>query len=195
MANWDINNDLVNGDDLLLYLTSGKTVVAYATSCSINVEQETIDTSSKFSCRWNANMGGRASYTISADALYCDNASGLSFDDLLAMQVEGKMLNGMSDRKRLGAEPVQPILMFLIQPRNTTMVRHLFQVYHSRLATMRLLLALSSLPVQMRFLLDPVHKATYHNESRKSLSGASFFCHTLTVLYLKKEDYDRLFKL
>lgn len=87
---WDINNDLVNGDSLLLYLTSGKTVVAYATSCSVQVDQETIDTSSKFSCRWNANMGGRASYTISADALYCNNASGLSFDGLLDMMVEGK---------------------------------------------------------------------------------------------------------
>ena len=90
MANWDINNDLVNGDSLLLYLTSGKTVLAYATSCSIQVDQESIDTSSKFSCRWNANMGGRASYSISADALYCNNASGISFDGLLEMMVEGK---------------------------------------------------------------------------------------------------------
>ena len=86
---WNINNDLIQGDDLLLYLTSGKTVVAYATSCSIQVDQETIDTSSKFSCRWNANMGGRASYTISADALYCNSTSGVSFDELLEMMVAG----------------------------------------------------------------------------------------------------------
>lgn len=90
MATWDVKNDLINGDDLLLYLTSGKTVVAYATSVSVQVDSETIDTSSKFSCRWASNIGGRASYTISADALYCDAAEGISFDKLLEMMVEGE---------------------------------------------------------------------------------------------------------
>ena len=90
MATWDVKNDLINGDDLLLYLTSGHTVVAYATSVSVQVDSETIDTSSKFSCRWASNIGGRASYTISADALYCDAAEGISFDKLLEMMVEGE---------------------------------------------------------------------------------------------------------
>ena len=62
-------NDLVKGDNLLLWLTSGKTVVAYATSCSLQTDAETIDTSSKFSSKWANAMGGKASYTISADAL------------------------------------------------------------------------------------------------------------------------------
>lgn len=90
MATWDVKNDLINGDDLLLYLTTGQTVVAYATSVSVQVDSETIDTSSKFSCRWASNIGGRASYTISADALYCDAAEGISFDKLLEMMVEGE---------------------------------------------------------------------------------------------------------
>lgn len=89
MATWDINNDLINGDNLLLYLTSGQTVISYATSVSLQVDSETIDTSSKFSCRWASNMGGRASYTISADALYCDAEQGISFDGLLEMMVKG----------------------------------------------------------------------------------------------------------
>ena len=89
MANWNENVDLIHGDNLLLYLTSGKTVVAYATSCSLQVDSETIDTSSKFSCKWQSNMGGKAGYTISADALYSSNEDGISFDDLLAMQVAG----------------------------------------------------------------------------------------------------------
>lgn len=75
--------DLINGDNLNLYLTSGKTVLAYATSCSINVSRETQDTSSKFSCRWNAVKGGRSSYTVGADALYCNATNGISFDGLL----------------------------------------------------------------------------------------------------------------
>ena len=89
MATWNENNDLIHGDSLLLYLTSGKTVVAYATSCSLQVDSETIDTSSKFSCKWQSNMGGKASYTISADALYCSNTDGISFDKLLEYMVQG----------------------------------------------------------------------------------------------------------
>lgn len=90
MAKWNENEQLVNGDNFLLYLTSGKTVVAYATSCSLQVDSETIDTSSKFSCKWASNMGGKASYTISADALYCQDAEGgISFDTLLEYMVKG----------------------------------------------------------------------------------------------------------
>ena len=92
MANWNSNSDLLLGDKILLYLTSGKTVVAYATSCSLQVDGETIDTSSKFSCKWQNNLGGRNSYTISADALYSSNESGVSFDDLLAMQIKGEQV-------------------------------------------------------------------------------------------------------
>ena len=95
---WNTNNDLINGDKLLLYLTSGKTVVAYATSCSVQIDQETIDTSSKFSCKWNATLGGRCSYTISADALYCNAAnadanSGISFDGLMKLMLEGEAID------------------------------------------------------------------------------------------------------
>ena len=92
MAKWNENADLIHGDNLLLYLTSGKTVVAYATSCSLQVDAETIDTSSKFSCKWRSNMGGKAGYTISADALYCNNASGISFDKLIEFMVEGDQI-------------------------------------------------------------------------------------------------------
>ena len=92
MATWNDNNDLIHGDSLLLYLTSGKTVVAYATSCSLQVDSETIDTSSKFSCKWQSNMGGKASYTISADALYCSNTDGISFDKLLEYMVQGEQI-------------------------------------------------------------------------------------------------------
>ena len=89
---WNENTDLIHGDDLLLYLTSGKTVLAYATSCSLQVDSETIDTSSKFSCKWNSKMGGKAGYTINADALYSSNASGISFDELLELMVADKQV-------------------------------------------------------------------------------------------------------
>ena len=94
MAIWDENTQLVRGNEFSLYLTSGKTVVAYATSCSLQVDSETIDTSSKFSCKWASNLGGNASYTISADALYCQNiGSGVSFDTLLKYMVSGEQVS------------------------------------------------------------------------------------------------------
>ena len=90
MAIWDENTQLVRGNEFMLYLTSGKTVVAYATSCSLQVDSETIDTSSKFSCKWASNLGGNASYTISADALYTNLSGALSFETLLRYMVDGK---------------------------------------------------------------------------------------------------------
>lgn len=90
---WNENTDLVHGDDLLLYLTSGHTVIAYATSCSLQADSESIDTSSKFSCKWASAMGGKASYTISADALYCSNSQGISFDKLLEYMVSGEQVD------------------------------------------------------------------------------------------------------
>ena len=94
MATWDENTQLVRGNEFSLYLTKGKTVIAYATSCSLQVDSETIDTSSKFSCKWASNLGGNASYTISADALYCqNNESGVSFDTLLKYMVSGEQVS------------------------------------------------------------------------------------------------------
>ena len=98
MAKYNVNTDLVNGDDLFLYiyepsiaitattqLTSGNTnVIAFATSCALQVDGETIDTSNKMSCRWNATKAGRNGYSVSADALYTDKSGLYSFDSLLA---------------------------------------------------------------------------------------------------------------
>ena len=102
-------NDLVNGDDLLLYLmgegdTENK-VIAYATSCSIQVDAETIDVSSKFSPVWANNLNGRASYTISADALYCsikEGQKGISFNELLQYMLKRKAVKWVVGRQIVG---------------------------------------------------------------------------------------------
>ena len=94
MVPWAENTQLVRGNEFYVYFIVGKTVIAYATSCSLQVDSETIDTSSKFSCKWASNLGGNASYTISADALYCQNiGSGVSFDTLLKYMVSGKQVS------------------------------------------------------------------------------------------------------
>lgn len=93
----NVNTDLVRGDDLFLYIYSGGTgstpvVLAFATSCELNINQETIDTSNKMSCRWNANLAGKSNYTISADALYTQAAGAYSFDAMMAAMVAGNAL-------------------------------------------------------------------------------------------------------
>lgn len=89
MANWNQNSDVIQGNNLLLYLTSAHTVLAYGTSCSLQIDSETVDTSSKFSCKWSDALGGKANYTINADALYSSNQDGISFDTLIEMMVKG----------------------------------------------------------------------------------------------------------
>lgn len=103
---WNVNTDLIKGNDLNLYLvelgndpmTSGKVatakVIAYSTSCSFEISSDSIDVTSKLSCRWNANVQGNASYTLSSDALYCLQSSAsangaYTVDDLFECMVEG----------------------------------------------------------------------------------------------------------
>ena len=100
MATYDVNTQLVQGDDLFLYLfsatgitslsslTSANTeVLAFATSCSLQIDGETIDTSNKMSCAWNSNLAGKNGYTVSADALYTDASGATSFDAVLGYMV------------------------------------------------------------------------------------------------------------
>lgn len=79
------SQDLVRADDIFLYIsesaiTSANTgqILAFATSCSLETNGETIDTSNKMSCMWNSNLSGKKSYTVSSDALYTQNTTGTS---------------------------------------------------------------------------------------------------------------------
>lgn len=92
MATYDVNTQLILGDDMYLYVTSGDTPVAFATSCSVQIDGETIDTSNKMSGRWNSNLAGKNGYTISTDALYTQAEGLYSFDSLMEKMVEGGKL-------------------------------------------------------------------------------------------------------
>ena len=75
---WSTNADLVKGNDMWLYLidlsggtmTSGMVedakVLAYSQSCSFEINSDTLDVTTKLSCRWSAVMQGNASYTADA---------------------------------------------------------------------------------------------------------------------------------
>lgn len=106
---WNANTDLVKGNDMWLYLidlgesamTSGMVstakVLAYAQSSSLEINADTLDITSKLSCRWNAVLPGNASYTINSDNLYClkssaDNNSAYTVDHLFEAMVDGDNL-------------------------------------------------------------------------------------------------------
>lgn len=91
---YDVNTQLLLGEEMYLYVTSANTPVAFATSCSVQIDGETIDTSNKMSGRWNSNLAGKNSYTISTDALYTQAEGLYSFDALMK-----KMISGGSDAK------------------------------------------------------------------------------------------------
>lgn len=104
---WSLNNDLIKGNDMWLYLvelgesamTSGMVadakVLAYSQSCSFEINSDTLDVTTKLSCRWNAVLPGNGSYTVSSDNLYCLQSaaaanSAFTVDDLFEAMVEGK---------------------------------------------------------------------------------------------------------
>ena len=107
MSQLNVNTDLLKGNDMYLFITlpdsagtiasaiSSAVVIAYATSCSLEINADTMDATSKFSCRWNSVMQGNASYTISCDALYARQKQmaeygALTIDDLFTAMVDGQ---------------------------------------------------------------------------------------------------------
>lgn len=68
---------LVNGTDLLLKVgssNSNEVVVAFATSCSLEVSMDEIDQTNKDSVGWKQIIGGLRSWSVSSDALYQNEA-------------------------------------------------------------------------------------------------------------------------
>ena len=68
---------LVNGTDLLLKVgssNSNEVVVAFATSCSLEISMDEIDQTNKDSDGWKRIIGGLRSWSVSADALYQNEA-------------------------------------------------------------------------------------------------------------------------
>mgnify|MGYP003129447110 CR=1 FL=1 len=68
---------LVNGTDLLLKVgdsNSNEVVVAFATSCSLEISMDEIDQTNKDSAGWKQIIGGLRSWSASAEALYQNEA-------------------------------------------------------------------------------------------------------------------------
>ena len=80
---------LLNGTDLLLKLgttAANEVIIAYSTSCSLEISADEIDQTNKESGGWKSIILGSRSWSISADALYQNEAaaSKKSFIDFFA---------------------------------------------------------------------------------------------------------------
>jgi hypothetical protein len=82
-------NDLQLGEGLMLYVTSDSELlpVAYATSHSLSVNGETIDTSSKMSGAWQDFLIGQLNWQLTSDSLVSKTAGHMSFNTLFDLMV------------------------------------------------------------------------------------------------------------
>lgn len=93
MAAYNSSTDLVLADDLFLYVTSGDTVLAFATSVSLDISADEIDASSKMSGAWKANLAGKSGYSLSSDALFTQTPDHYSFDQLMQHMITREKLD------------------------------------------------------------------------------------------------------
>ena len=92
---FDQNVDLVLGEALMLYIKSGAgagtlTPIAYATSHSLSVNGDTIDTSSKMSGNWQDFLVGQLNWQITSESLISKTEGHLSYNTLLDLMIQRK---------------------------------------------------------------------------------------------------------
>lgn len=93
------NTDLILGEGLMIYVetgTGGSTTlkpIAYATTHTVAVNGETIDTSSKMSGNWQDSMVGQLNWQVTSDSLISRTTGHMSFNSLLEIMVQRKGVN------------------------------------------------------------------------------------------------------
>lgn len=93
---YDQNKDLVLGEGLMLYVKSGSEgsetlqPIAYATTHTLTVNGETIDTSSKMSGNWQDFLVGQLNWQITSDSLVSKTTGHMSFKTLFDMMIVRK---------------------------------------------------------------------------------------------------------
>lgn len=73
-------SDLIKGEKLFIYLDTQTKPIAFATSCSLEMSFETIDTSNKQSGNWVSNLLGKGSWTINSESLVTKKTGEQSVD-------------------------------------------------------------------------------------------------------------------
>ena len=88
---YDESKDLIRGEELLIYVNDGaKTLpIAFASSHSLSLSADTIDTSNKMSGRWKAAISGQLGWQLTAEALLSKGTGHLSFQTLAKLMAKG----------------------------------------------------------------------------------------------------------
>lgn len=80
------DTDLVRGQDLLVFI--GSDPVAYATSCSLEMTMDTIDTSNKMSGAFKTYLVGQMGWSLSSDSMLTfSTTAGESMSDLFTAMI------------------------------------------------------------------------------------------------------------
>lgn len=91
--------DLELGEGLLLYVedmvaeTPTLIPVAYATTHTVSVNGDTIDTSSKMSGAWQDFLVGQLNWQVTSESLVSKTSGHMSFNTLLALMVKREPIN------------------------------------------------------------------------------------------------------
>ena len=86
---YDESTDLTRGEDMMLYVDDGTTKhpIAFATSNSISITADTIDTSNKMSGAWKAYITGQSGWTVSTEALVSKVEGHYSYQKLKELMI------------------------------------------------------------------------------------------------------------
>lgn len=92
MAN--INDQIINGGDLMLFI-DGKSI-AFATNHTLSISAETAETSSKDTGgMWVAKAIRKISWTMSTENLYAETGEGATYDELFQAMVGKKTIEAV----------------------------------------------------------------------------------------------------
>lgn len=86
-ASYNVNTDLIRGNDLMIYVNSQP--IAFAKSVDLSISADSIDTSNKMSGRFKSSLQGVISYTVNTDFLYTQATGDTSFDAMMTIMLTG----------------------------------------------------------------------------------------------------------
>lgn len=86
----DSSKDIHRGE-LMLFV--GEDPIAFGSSAGLDISTEELDISNKMMGDWAGSLAGKKSFTISSESLLTRKEGAMSFDTLLAKQIEGEPLD------------------------------------------------------------------------------------------------------
>lgn len=96
---YDAGMDCITGDKLMIFIDVSTTEtpelvpIAFATTSSLSLTADTIETSSKMSGNFKAYLTGQVGFTISCDALYTKKEGAVSYEKLKDLMVARKPIS------------------------------------------------------------------------------------------------------